>query len=152
MSKKLIVLLLCVSLILTFVACGTKKDDKKTDSSEPSSSSPTSSEGTSSDPTQDYEADKWEEGAGLTDEEREELEELWGEISSNLSSSGAEIQVPGSNSSNVTSGSNGSSSNNASSNNSSSSVESSTSSNSSSSGGVLDGTSAEITTSVPTLH
>lgn len=147
MSKKLIVLLLCVSLILTFVACGTKKDDKKTDSSEPSSSSPTSSEGTSSDPTQDYEADKWEEGAGLTDEEREELEDLWGEISSNLSSSGAEIQVPGSNSSNVTSGSNGSSSNN-----SSSSVESSTSSNSSSSGGVLDGTSAEITTSVPTLH
>ncbi len=144
MSKKLIALLLCISLILTFVACGTKKDDKKkTDSSEPTSSAPTSSEGTSSDPTQDYESDKWDEGAGLTDEEREELENLWGELSSNLSSSGAEIQVPSNNSSNVSSGSNGNSSND-----SSSSVESSTTS----SGNAMDGTNAEISTNVPALH
>ena len=138
MLKKIIALVLCVALVFAFAACG-KKDN---------SSNPTSSDTTTSDPTQDFDSDKWDEGAGLTSSEREELEDLWGELSSNLSSSGAEIQVPSNSSdSGTASGSNG----NDTTENDNISSESSSSTNDSTTNNEMDGTQAELSSSIPSL-
>lgn len=76
MLKRIIAIVLALLLVFSFAAC--KKD--KTDG--------TSSVITDSNPTQDFDNDEWDEGEDLTDEEKEELEELWNDIVNN---GGAEI-------------------------------------------------------------
>ena len=77
MLKRLLLLVLSVALILSFSACGKSKDkDGETDKK------PNSSVGTSGDATQDFD-DEWDEDQ-LTDEEREDLEDLWGELTDNV--------------------------------------------------------------------
>ncbi|MBO5852490.1 MAG: hypothetical protein J6Q74_01610 [Clostridia bacterium] len=76
--KKIIAILLCLVLLFSFAACKKNKDTTD-DSSTPSN------------PTQDYDKDEWEDGAGLTDDEREELEDLWNDLNSN---GGAEVINP----------------------------------------------------------
>ncbi len=88
MLKRLLLLVLSLALILTFSACGKSKDkDGETDKK------PNSSVGTSGDATQDFD-DEWDEDQ-LTDEEREELENLWGEMTDN-----AKPEISGGSSSN----------------------------------------------------
>lgn len=78
MMKKLIIFCLCLILALSFVACKKNNDDN--------SSIP-------SDPTQDFTNDEWEDGAGLTDDEKQEIEDLWNDLKDN---GNTEIEVPGS--------------------------------------------------------
>lgn len=123
MLKKLIALFLCLLLVVSFVACKKDKDDVDSSSNQ-----------TTSDPTQDYEQDEWYDGGDLTDEEKEEIEDLWNDLVQN--GDGAEIQVPNDNSSSTTSGNNqenNSNSNSSQNTSSGSSVNSGSSSNSSSS-------------------
>lgn len=123
MLKKFIAFFLCLLLVVSFAACKKNKTDADG-----------SSKPTLSDPTQDYEQDKWYEGENLTEEEKEEIEDLWNDLVQN---GGAEIQTPSNSSSSNTNGnyqennsnsnssentSSGSSGNNGSSNNGSSSV------------------------------
>lgn len=82
MIKRLLVIVLCLALVLSFAAC--KKDEEK-------DNTPPSSTPVSSDPTQDYDKDAFDEGEDLTDEEKEELEDLWNELVQN---GGADISTP----------------------------------------------------------
>lgn len=75
MFKRIIAIVLSLLLVLSFAAC-------KKDNTEGASSDITSSDG-----TQDFDQDIFDEGL-LTDEEREELEELWNDLKEN---SNAEI-------------------------------------------------------------
>lgn len=134
MLKKLIILFFCLILALSFAAC--KKDKGDIESS---------SQQTTSDTTQDYENDKWGNGDELTEEEKEEIEDVWNDLVQN---GGAEIQTPSNSSSSNTNGnyqennsnsnlsentSSGSSGNSGSSSNSSSSVSNNNSSSTTSS-------------------
>lgn len=117
MLKKLIALFLCLLLVVSFAACKKDKDDVDSSSNQ-----------STSDPTQDYEQDEWYDGGDLTEEEKEEIEDLWNDLVQN--GDGAEIQVPDDDSS-----SNGSSSQeNSSNSNSSQNTSSASSGNSGSSG------------------
>ena len=76
MLKRLLLFVLSLAQILSFSACGKSKDkDGETDKK------PNSSVGTSGDATQDFD-DEWDEDQP-TDEEREELKDLWGEMTDN---------------------------------------------------------------------
>ncbi len=87
MFKRILAITLCLLLVLSFAAC--KKD--KADGA--------SSDITSSDATQDFDQDIWDEGS-LTEEEKEELEDLWDKLKENAD---AEISVsPSSNSTSST--------------------------------------------------
>lgn len=81
MLKKLIALLLCFLLVISFSAC--KKDKGDVDSS--------SQQTSSSDPTQDYENDQWDEGENLTEEEKDKVEDLWNDL---IQNGGAQIVPP----------------------------------------------------------
>jgi len=123
MFKRIIAIALCLLLVLSFAAC--KKD--KVDGS--------SSDITSSDATQDFDQDIWDEGS-LTEEEKEELEELWNDLKEN---SNAEIVGSSSTDSTGSSSSANSSSQESSSAESSSSGSSSTPSSTESSSSELSG-------------
>lgn len=146
MLKKLIILFFCLILALSFAAC--KKDKGDIESS---------SQQTTSDTTQDYENDKWGNGDELTEEEKEEIEDVWNDLVQN--GGGATI-TPGNNSSSTSnsSSSNSSSQNSSSTASSSEPVESSkptqseaTSSDSSSEIETDEGLAAEIVVSRPAI-
>lgn len=138
MFKKLTAILLCLLLVLSFAACGKDKDNSSSDNG--------SSE--MRDPTQDYN-DKWGDNENLTDEEKQEVEDLWNEL---LGNGGAEITTSDSssskNSSSQGSSSQGSSSQGSSSQGSSSSDSSSSSSSDDSSSS--DYNSSELNASITT--
>lgn len=71
MFKKILALLLALLLVFSFAAC--KKDN----------ADGTSSVVTDDNPTQDYDNGEWDEGEDLTSSEREELEDLWNDITNN---------------------------------------------------------------------
>lgn len=132
MLKRLLLLVLSVALILSFSACGKSKDkDGETDKK------PNSSVGTSGDATQDFD-DEWDEDQ-LTDEEREELEDLWGEITDN-----AKPEISGGSSS---TGSSSESESTAGSSTDGSSSQGSSSEGSSSAGSSSESTSSDATSS-----
>ena len=108
MLKRFIAVLLALLLLVSFAGCKKGKDNAD-DNSNPSSSAPVSS-----DPTQDYDNDEWDEGENLTDEEREEIEDLWNDLVNN---GGAEIEGGNSSDSSTTTSSNSSSSSDDSTNN-----------------------------------
>lgn len=112
MFKRIIAIALCLLLVLSFAAC--KKD--KADGS--------STDITSSDATQDFDQDIWDEGS-LTEEEKEELEELWNDLKEN-----SNAEIVGSSSTDSTSSTGSSSSANSSSQESSSAESSSSGSSS----------------------
>lgn len=109
MFKRILAITLCLLLVLSFAAC--KKD--KTGGA--------SSDITSSDATQDFDQDIWDEGS-LTEEEKEELEDLWDKLKENANaeisttpssnSTSSSNSTPSSNSSSEESNSTGSSSSN----------------------------------------
>ncbi|MBQ1187263.1 MAG: hypothetical protein IIX54_06230 [Clostridia bacterium] len=135
MFKKILALLLALLLVFSFAAC--KKDN----------ADGTSSVVTDDNPTQDYDNGEWDEGEDLTSSEREELEDLWNDITTNGST-----EVTTGESSNTSStgsddtSSTGTSSSDTSSNDASSDVSSSATSSTSSelSGEVVQGNSPGI--------
>ncbi len=131
MLKRLIALFLCLLLVFSFAACKKDKDDIE------SSSKPTTS-----DPTQDYEQDEWYDGGNLTDEEKEEIEDLWNDLVQN---GGAEIQNPSDNSS-TANGNNQENNNNSNSSENTSSGSSESSGNSSNSSSSVSGNNSSSTT------
>lgn len=125
MLKKLIALFLCLLLVFSFAACKKDKDDIES-----------SSKATTSDPTQDYENDQWDEGENLTEEEKEEIEDLWNDLVQN---GNAEIQTPSDSSSSNTNGNNQENNSNSSSSENTSSVSSSNNGSSSNSSSSVSG-------------
>lgn len=81
MLKKFIAIFLCLLLVVSFAAC--KKDKDNIDSS--------SSPSAFSDPTQDYDKDEWTEDEDLTEDEKQQVEDLWNDL---LQNGGAEIRDP----------------------------------------------------------